>query len=251
MAGLTDVLVGRIKARASDPDRRTGASPAASGTTITVGNLSVATVTLNSVLAGNPAPPPPAAPLPMPAGAVELAAAERTLGFPLPPDVRRLYGEVADGGYGPGAGLLSLQEVVRTFQTLTATPPGRRGQTWPTNLLPLAHTDPGYVCVDIGTGAVIFWDEEMLADGASDKVWKRSFKSEAPDIATWFERWLGTRSPEEKMRDMVQNAMRQSLRTSLQHWRSKTPEERAKYGLPETGWEQQLFGHLGIDLTGL
>ncbi len=37
------------------------------------------------------------------------------------------------------------------------------------------------------------------------------------------------------------------LRTSLEYWRAMTPEERAEYGLPEVGWEQELFGHLGVD----
>jgi hypothetical protein len=30
-----------------------------------------------------------------------------------------------------------------------------------------------------------------------------------------------------------------------------TPEQRAEMGLPEEGWEKELFGHLGVDLEGL
>lgn len=37
-----------------------------------------------------------------------LAEAEARLGFPLPPLVRALYTQVADGGYGPGYGVIQL-----------------------------------------------------------------------------------------------------------------------------------------------
>jgi hypothetical protein len=43
----------------------------------------------------------------------------------------------------------------------------------------------------------------------------------------------------------------ESLRRSLAHWRAMTPEQRAEMGLPEEGWEKELFGHLGVDLEGL
>ena len=46
-------------------------------------------------------------------------------------------------------------------------------------------------------------------------------------------------------------AMRTNLRPTIAYWRAKTPEERKAFGLPETGWEQAMFGHLGIDLSGL
>ena len=37
-----------------------------------------------------------------PASEAELARAEESLGFPLPPLLRRLYAEIGDGGFGPG-----------------------------------------------------------------------------------------------------------------------------------------------------
>jgi hypothetical protein len=117
--------------------------------------------------------------------------------------------------------------------------------------LPLTHTDPGTDCLDTGTGEMIYWDEEELASGPSDKVWRRSFKPDAPDLASWLERWVGKPSPEEAQRAMMENAMLSSLRTTLAHWRAKTPAQRKEFGLPETGWEQTLFGHLGIDLSQL
>ena len=131
------------------------------------------------------------------------------------------------------------------------TPPGRRGQKWPSHLLPITRTDPGHDCIDLNGGEVIFWDEEELANGASDKVWTRSFKRDAPDLAHWFERWLDTPSPEEKMKELMQRSMLNGIKQTLAYWRAKTPEERAAFGLPDAGWEKVLFGHLGIDLSKL
>ncbi len=41
----------------------------------------------------------------LPANEVQLAATEAVLGFPLPPLLRALYTEVANGGFGPGVGI--------------------------------------------------------------------------------------------------------------------------------------------------
>ena len=56
--------------------------------------------------AGEIVPPPRPRP-PVPPGEVE--AVERALGFALPPLVRRLYAEVANGGYGPAYGINRLR----------------------------------------------------------------------------------------------------------------------------------------------
>jgi hypothetical protein len=53
------------------------------------------------------------------------------------------------------------------------------------------------------------------------------------------------------MRESMQKAKLEAMRQTLAYWRGKTPEERAAFGLPETGWENVLFGHLGIDLSTL
>lgn len=49
--------------------------------------------------------------LPPPASAVAVADAEAELGFAFPPLLRRLYLEVANGGFGPGQGILGVPEV--------------------------------------------------------------------------------------------------------------------------------------------
>ena len=44
-----------------------------------------------------------------PATAEDITRAESTLGFRLPPLLRRLYTEIADGGFGPGYGLFPVR----------------------------------------------------------------------------------------------------------------------------------------------
>lgn len=247
MAALTNDLLARIRARAENPDTRNDSPPSTRGRTVTVGPLSIVGLQLN----GEPVPPAEDSPLAAPAGAAEIARIEGALGFPLPADLKRLHTEIADGGFGPAGGLMPLAKVRAAYAALLANPPGWRGQKWPPHLLPIEGMEPGYVCIDMRTETLIFWDEEELADGPSDKVWKRSFKSEAPDLASWFADWLGKPSPEEVQRSAMEEGMRNQLRQSIAYFRAMTPAQRAEYGLPETGWEQEMFGHLGIDLTGL
>jgi hypothetical protein len=106
-------------------------------------------------------------------------------------------------------------------------------------------------CYDLESGQILFWDEESLADGASDEVWKRSFKIIAATLSDWLETWLESPSQEEADRVAMEGHLMEGLRSSLEHWRSLTPAERAQMGLPETGWEKALFGHLGVDLDSL
>jgi hypothetical protein len=91
----------------------------------------------------------------------------------------------------------------------------------------------------------------MLGESESDRQWKKSFKAEAPTLSAWFAAWIDTPSPEERAHRMMQDAMLNGLRTTINYWRAKSPEERRAFGLPDTGWEQSLFGHLGIDLSKL
>lgn len=62
--------------------------------------------------------PAPSPPVPV----ASMAEAERLVGYPPPRLLRRLYTEIGDGGYGPGYGLFSLSESVRTRQDLQRPP---------------------------------------------------------------------------------------------------------------------------------
>src|SRR5690348_13024262 len=85
-------------------------------------------------------------PIPVPPAACgEIDDAERRLGFPIPPLLKRLYAEVGNGGYGPGKGghiigvrgghASSAGDIVETYTDI------RNGAvflglTWPERLLP-------------------------------------------------------------------------------------------------------------------
>ena len=66
-----------------------------------------------------------------------LAETEARLGFTLPPLLARVYTEVADGEFGPGYGLLSLENLEPDEQSLSEVYLEFRAGGWPEGLLPL------------------------------------------------------------------------------------------------------------------
>jgi hypothetical protein len=109
------------------------------------------------------------------------------LGFPLPPFLQRFYVEVANGGFGPGAGLVGVDgghtDVDgRTIGTLYA---DLRGQGWPDGLLPLCDWGGG-------AWAGIEQDERIVTvDEAGATMTRFTLRS-------WLEAWLsGTNLVEE------------------------------------------------------
>lgn len=134
-----------------------------------------------------PAGPQPLAPAP---SEQALAEAERSIGRPLPDEVQQLYA-ISDGGFGPGEGLMSLDEVVDRYREMTREPYGPLGQDWPKNLLPLFDENPVLSCIDMDSGQVVAWDPEEIEDEDSDEDWQRSFKVEHPSLAVLMAEWLG------------------------------------------------------------
>src|SRR5689334_1918050 len=98
-----DDLIARLRERVADPKRRTDA-PQSITLSGAGGTLTTHFNTLGGLLSGvqgstsNPA----VKDLPPPASEAALEAAEARLGTPLPAALRRVYGEVANGGFGPG-----------------------------------------------------------------------------------------------------------------------------------------------------
>lgn len=176
-----------------------------------------------------------------------VAAAEADLGFRLPDALRRLYTEVADGGFGPGRGLDRLAESVNTYRTLRGDPPGPRGQSWPEGLLPVVSYDPGFDGVDAATGTVISWDPEELTERSGDEAWGRTFKQIAPSVEAWMEAWVESKTLEERTNEQVDSSMVEQARASRAMIAAMTPEERAAMGLPEVGWESVVWGGLGLE----
>lgn len=182
-----------------------------------------------------------------PATAAVLDAAEARLGFALPAALRRVYGEVGDGGFGPGGGLLPIERIVDEYLLLTAQPQGPKDQPWPAELLPIEVVDPGYVTLDVATGRVVDWDPEELTERSGDAAWRASFRESASSLEAWLEAWVGSRPAHEVEQERLDASMVDEARRSRAMIAAMTPEERAAMGLPEVGWEQVVWGGLGLD----
>lgn len=107
--------------------------------------------------------------LPAPATAAQLDAAEAMMGFPMHPLHRRLLQEIADGGFGPGDGLVG---VVNGKDAHDRALVELRDALWIDSETPLY---PGVVplcdwgdaiwsCIDAKTGHVLTLDESGLTD---------------------------------------------------------------------------------------
>lgn len=259
---LSDDLIQRLSARAADPEARTDAAdPEALLAHTNVIELETAfgAVPAACGLKDGMQPEPAPRPLAPPVTAPDLDEAEQRLGFPLPDALRRVYGSVANGGFGPGSGLLPVREMVEYYSELRTSPPGEGGQPWPAHLLPFNRHDLCCDCYDTKTGKIVFWDEEMLLDGPGDAVWQRSFRAAAETLAAYFEAWLAA-PPQASDRRYVNAADAgfpgsdviidmwtvKDLRNSIDILR-QSPENLSKWGLPEQGWEAELCKARGLD----
>jgi hypothetical protein len=190
--------------------------------------------------------------LPAPADEATLAAAEVVLGTRLPPALRCVYAEVADGGFGPGEGILPLAEVVRAWRELREPGSMPRGRSWPDALLPLVEMSPGFDCVDAATGRVVAWDPEELTERSSEERFRRSFREQFPSVEAWLSDWVGSKTQAEQQAELMAHVLSdesqvQQAREARAMIGRMTPEERAKTGLPAVGWERVVWGGLGWD----
>jgi hypothetical protein len=271
-----DHLVQRIRERAADPAGRTEERPSEFWTSVTSQSLggllgmgrSVAQ-DLGRLLRQGPddaltaraeeiersMTTPVDRPLPAQASEDQLAAAEGRLGFALPPLLRRLYGEVANGGFGPGPGILGVKggqkndhgKTVEDLyaEMLDAVQENRRW-VWPPGVLPIADLSGVYVCVDAAAPyRVVEFDFEELDEEGRDGGWSRAFSDVSPSFEDWLAEWLArpTASEREAARQVeVKAAMTSVPEVTRAYWLSMTPAQRAEHGLPEKGWGRVLFG---------
>jgi hypothetical protein len=126
-----------------------------------------------------------------PASEMALERADRELGVRVPEPLRQLL-KIADGGFGPGSGLLPLADMLSLCRTLTATPQGPGGEMWPARLLPIWQADDEIGCLDLEGGAITTYDPTRMQD-IHGGYWRRSFATEHPSLAALMEDWL--RSP--------------------------------------------------------
>ena len=79
-----------------------------------------------------------------------------------------------------------------------------------------------------------------------------SFREIFPSVEAWLGDWVGSKTQAEQTADLMARSCRTTPRC---RWRARrgpriaklSPEERAKMGLPETGWERVVWGGLGWD----
>jgi hypothetical protein len=130
----------------------------------------------------------------------ELETAEAALGCGLPELLRRLYLEVANGGFGPGYGLLGVpplgakddlqHDLVSLYALYREADPDDPHWVWPEGLLPLVHLGCAmYGCLNVrAAGAPIIWFEPNPHEPGTP--WDGSFIPLIGSLAGWLEAWL-------------------------------------------------------------
>jgi hypothetical protein len=270
-----DELVPRLRARIADPARRTDVRPnqmMASIQSLDFEGLVAMSRGINEVFAGvvaanregrvDPAgaslaedlhrqmTTPVEVPVRPPASETEIRRVEGELGFALPAALRRVYAEVADGGFGPGGGIAPLDGVLDAYRDLRSGAVLPRDRAWPDGLLPVVERDPGWDCVDAATGKVIAWDPEDLEERSGEERFRRSFAEAFPSVEAWLADWAGAETVEEKTARMMAELMspesqvRQAREARAAIGRMSV-EERRKMGLPDVGWEKVVWGGIG------
>lgn len=170
--------------------------------------------------------------LPPPADPKTVDEVEAKLGFALPHSLRRVYCEVADGGFGPGEGLLSLREAAERYERLRVSEVVPKRTTWPEGLLPVVDHDPSLDCVECRTGRVLSWDPQELAEWSTPRSWRRSFSEVAPTVEAWLGEWVTSETLAERQARV--------LREVQEQMRSLTSEERRARGMPDVDWDEVL-----------
>jgi hypothetical protein len=128
---LAPDFIDRLSARAANPKTRKDApdwqTELADANLITT-NTPFGAITAACGLKHGPQPEPAPPPLAAPVSPTDIASAEKRLGFALPDDLKQLYSAIANGGFGPGGGLIPLDEVV-AYHAASGMAPSRNPPT--------------------------------------------------------------------------------------------------------------------------
>lgn len=135
-----------------------------------------------------------------PAAPDQVRTAEASLGFPLPDLLCRVYTAIANGGFGPGRGLLGLpggatdkhgSSIVDLYDSFSASSADDPAWRWPDRLVPLCAWAPSvYTCVDCADpeGAVVGLDLIGYEPGRSLKEF---LLPQAPmTLEAWLRAWV-------------------------------------------------------------
>jgi hypothetical protein len=127
-----------------------------------------------------------------------IASDEKSLGFRLPAVLRRVYGEIGNGGFGPGYGLIGVsggrpddtgKTLAEVYAINATVDPEDPSWSWPKGLVPICHWGCAiYSCVDClspGNPVRIF-DPNAHEDSTS---WDDALFDEAPSLEQWLREW--------------------------------------------------------------
>ena len=126
-------------------------------------------------------------------------SAESKLGFILPSLLRDIYTQVANGGFGPGYGLIGLDDgahddlgksITDLYLLYKQDDPQDHLWHWPDRLVPICHWGCAiYSCIDCSqlTAPMINFDPNHYEEGIS---WDKAFIPQRASFNKWFEGWL-------------------------------------------------------------
>ncbi len=134
-----------------------------------------------------------------PLSTADLEAAEHRLGFELPDDVRDVYGNVANGGFGPAYGLLGLLggaknedglDAVNLYASFREQDEAAPHLAWPEGLLPVGQLGCAmFICVDCtDSDCRLIWFEPNQHEPG--EPWDSSFIVFPGALEKWLRRWL-------------------------------------------------------------
>lgn len=138
-------------------------------------------------------------PILKPSNPVCVAADERQLGFALPPLMKHIYSEIANGGFGPGYGLIGLTNGVPDWAGMTALDVYEDFRSadndylkWPFGLLPICHWGCAIIsCVDCADQnfRMRMFNPNVAHKGSDEDDWSDCFFEESPSFQEWITAW--------------------------------------------------------------
>ena len=272
-------LIEAIRVRIADPDRRVDARPSEffagvqgmslgqlfrAGRAAAADALRAARGDLDDELVGRAEAygasmnRPAERQLPAPATPEALDAAEARMGVTIPPLLRRLYAEVANGGFGPGSGIIGIEggwtddhgrTIEDLFEMMSEGDPDEPAWSWPAGLVPIVDASPVWTCIETAApgNRVVDFDHEEIDYGG----WDASFSDVAPSLHDWLVTWVGSRPAHEVQREEIAEQMATSdvetARQARETIGRMSIEERRAMGLPDVGWEQVVWGGIGLE----
>lgn len=160
-----------------------------------------------------------------------IAKIEKALGFPLPGNLRQLYLEIGDGGFGPYNGVRRLSNWAKDYQKLLAEPIGEKKRAWPAELLPIVYLNGHRVCMNRDSGAIVRWTKPPAR--CSEAKWADLFAPQTSSLGEWLEHWVDTPTraeggPEGGWSPSAAESERRQLTEAARQTRIDTAAEKAR-----------------------